>query len=101
MASSVQVRETPTHTTGGVTTDGTNEILSARGNRRLLILQNVSDTDVWVRFDGGTAAAAAPSIKLATSGSQILEFKGVFIPSGAITAIHEGAGTKNISIVDA
>jgi hypothetical protein len=101
MASSVQVREDPTHTTGGVTTDGTNEILAARSNRRFLYIQNVSDEDVWLRFDGNTAAAAAPAVKLATSGSESIQFSGVFVPTGSIKAIHGSTGTKNISIVDA
>lgn len=88
-----------THATGGVTTSSAT-VLASNTSRKYLIIQNVSDTDVWINIAGGTATAAAPSLKLIAS-TGVLIFETGYVPTAAITAIHGGTGTKNISIVSA
>jgi hypothetical protein len=82
----------------GVITTASTEILATDSNRKYLRIENISDTDIWVRLDGETATAAAPAVFIAkTSGT--LEFKDQFIPTASITAIHGGSGDKNTSIL--
>lgn len=75
---------------GSITEGGTAQtIATANGSRRFLLIQNVSDTTMWVDFDT-TAVASQPSIRLLTG--EKLEFVHGFVPSGAISAIGASTG---------
>ena len=53
-----------TNLSGTITLGGTAQTLAAaNANRRGFYFQNVSDTDMWIRFNG-TAAATQPSLKI-------------------------------------
>jgi hypothetical protein len=64
----------------------------AKGNRLLLVLQNNSDTTVWCMM---TTAAAVVG-----NGTQIFPgastYDDVVVPSGQVTCIHNGTGTKKV-----
>lgn len=87
-----------TEATGGVTTSSTT-ILAASASRKGGYIVNESDTDIWISL-GGTATAAVPSTKVRANGgtlSLVIDGKNTY--TGAITAIHAGTGTKNVTIV--
>lgn len=74
------------------------QLLPAKANRRYLLIQNNdSAATVWVRVDG-VAATSGTGVRLLNGGSS-LEFQG-YVPTGAINAIGDGAGTANLQIVE-
>lgn len=88
-----------TESTGGVTTSSSS-ILSSNSSRKGGYIQNETDTDIWVSL-GGTATTAAPSSRVRAYGgtlSLIIDGKNVY--TGAVTAIHGGSGTKNVTVVE-
>lgn len=73
-------------------------VIESKSRRRLLILQNNSDTDMYFRFGNKTAAASGANagIKLATGDTFTLSPGGdmsdyLTLP---IVAIHGGSGDK-------
>jgi hypothetical protein len=48
------------------------QVMAANPNRKYLLVQNVSDTDMWVNF-GGDATEDQPSILLPADGGNITE----------------------------
>jgi hypothetical protein len=100
-------RSTPTamvDRSGSITTGGTSQVLvAARAGRQYLLVQNISDTVLWVNFDGVAAAADSTSVMLsaasATASGGAVEFgahTGV-CPSGAVTIIGATTGKKFVS----
>jgi len=75
------------------------EIVPA-GNRDFVHIQNVSDTDIYVKYDGSeTALTTANGIKIAVERSLILNndsARNIF--NKAVWAIHGGAGNKEVRI---
>ena len=55
------------NTVSGVTTLNSTQVLNSNANRRYLIVQNVSDTDIWLNFTD-VATIGAGSIKLIPNG---------------------------------
>jgi hypothetical protein len=73
--------------------------------RRLLIIQNLSDTDVFIALEGSagvtTDTGANPGLRLNANGGVFVGGEESHLPGGAeqaIYAIHGGTGTKNISV---
>ena len=65
--------------------------------RAYLLIQNVSDTDVWISFT--PAAVGGECFFLAAGGVGSLELADA-VGNGAITAIHAGVGSKRIIILE-
>ncbi len=63
-------------------------------------IKNDTDTDVWFRFGGtATAIAGGGNAKVAAGGYMSSEPL-PNVETGAMSIIHGGTGTKNISIVE-
>ena len=74
------------------TTTSSSTAVAANSSRRYLLIQNNSDTDIYIRLDGGTAHATnGTSFKIAASGGS-LELT-TWVPTGIITAIN-ASGSK-------
>lgn len=78
------------------------EVLPAR-NRSALILQNISDTEVWLNFNAHVTASAGAQagLRLLPGGT----FSLTELPRGsannvAVYAIHAGAGTKELRYIE-
>lgn len=79
-----------------VTTSST-PVLSQDDSRVMVWLTNDSDTDVYLGF-GGNAAVAGKGHLLGKNGGFLeIDFNDKIF-NGAITAIHAGAGSKNICV---
>jgi len=74
--------------------------VAAAGNRDFVHLQNVSDTDIYVKYDGSAAALTTTNgLKIIPGGYLILNNDGsrnVF--TQAVWAIHGGTGNKEVRI---
>lgn len=79
-------------------TNASGTLVTANANRSYLLIQN-NDTsgDIYVRLDGGVATALIGA-KIPAGGSYELPDR---VPSGAITAIGSIASNANIVIVEA
>ena len=88
-------RGTGTQSTYAVTTASAVGI--AANARRYLLIQNNSDEDVFINLTGATVTVAN-GFKIAASGGS-LELH-TWVPSGAITAIHGGSGTKTLTYME-
>lgn len=86
-------RSAGTQSTYSVTASST-EAIAANSTRRYLLLQNNSDTDIYISITGGTVTTAN-GFKLASGGGS-LDLTTYQI-TGAITAIHGGTGTKTLT----
>lgn len=83
----------------GTFTDGSNDITSAdtsqqvfaaNTSRKYLLVQNVSDTDMWINF--GTAAVKdQPSVLLRASGGAFIA-EANFVPTGTVNIICGSSG---------
>lgn len=85
-------------TTASVTTSAT-QIVAPNAFRRLLVIQNTSDTDVFIKMDSSaTEVTTAIGIKLTAGGEPLIITcdRGEFINS--IRAIHGGTGSKTVRI---
>jgi hypothetical protein len=72
-------------------------LMAANTARKGFMIRNDTDTDVWVNFDGAAVAAAGSgNYKIAMNGGH-LEPPAGLTGTSAITVIHGGSGTKNIS----
>jgi hypothetical protein len=69
------------------------EVFPANANRDYLLIQNVSDENLWVRI-GADATTAPPSVELLSGGLGILEYGegGGFVPDGVVNIIGATAG---------
>lgn len=78
-------------------TNTSNMLRAANAARRYLLIQN-NDTsgDIYVRLDGGTATTAT-GVKIAAGGSY--ELAG-FVPTGGVTAIGSIASNANVVVVE-
>lgn len=79
---------------GGSLTDGSDDItaadtseqvFAANTSRVYLLVQNVSDTDMWVDF-GTSAVKDQPSVLLRANGGSIV-FDGAFVPTSTVNII--------------
>jgi hypothetical protein len=81
-----------TDRSGTIATGGTaQQVMAVNHNRRGILFQNVSDTDMWVDF-GATAVADSPSIKVAAGLA--LPFMGSFMPTQYMSVICATTGKK-------
>lgn len=76
------------------------QVVAAAPGRVFLILQNLSDTDIWINLIGG-AAIVGKYLVMAPRQSLTLDIRdtGVLSPAmttTAITCIHNGSGTKTL-----
>lgn len=93
-----------TNLSDDITSGGTAQVLAAaKTDRRYILIQNISDTVLWVNF-GGTAAADSTSIMLsaasATAAGGSVEFgshTGV-CPNTAISIIGATTGKKFVAL---
>lgn len=73
-------------------------------DRKWAILQNLSDTDIFVSLDGSSdvtgSAGAKPGLKLSANGGTAAGGEGEYNInfSGPIYAVHEGAGNKVLTL---
>jgi hypothetical protein len=71
------------------------EVLGSSTTRRILLMQNDSDTDIYCKLDG-TAATINAGVRLnANGGGFVLD---VVAPSGAVYCIHGSTGNKIILV---
>jgi len=81
-----------------VTTSET-EVLPARRTRKFIILQNVSDTDIYLDFTSDTdALTTANGIKIEAGDTMILDGLEGGAFTNAVTAIHGGSGAKSLRV---
>lgn len=80
-------------------TTAASELVAAKGNRKLLIIQNVSDTDVFLKFDSSaTEVTVANGFKLASGDPPlVITCKEAEFPY-AVRGIHAGTGNKDLRI---
>lgn len=80
-----------TDRSGSVATGGTaQQVAAANPGRRYLLIQNVSDTAMWVNF-GAVAVATQPSFLIAASGGSLV-FEGSFVPTGLVSVFGATTG---------
>lgn len=81
-------------------TNAASEVVPANANRQALIIQNVSDADVFLKLDGSaTEVTPANGLKLAAGGLLTLTTdRARFI--NPVRAIHAGAGNKELRVQD-
>lgn len=72
-------------------------LLAANSRRKLATFVNASDTDVWIRF--GSAAVVGRGIFLSAGGFS-MEIGEGNLWVGDLFAIHAGAGTKKVSVME-
>ena len=72
-------------------------VVAANATRVYLLIQNISDTDVYLDFAGGTAATTS-GVLIAASGGYY-ESPGGVVPTGAVTGISTGA-SKTLVVVE-
>lgn len=82
------------HGTVGVL-DSTGTVVSANADRKYLLMVNDSDATIYLSLDG--AAVVSAGIRLnAGGGNYEMSFQEGNLFTGAVTAIHDAAGTKNL-----
>ncbi len=75
------------------------ELVAANAKRKLLILQNVSDTDMYLKLDASaTEVTAANGLKLAVGDPPLVITcrQGDFV--NAVRGIHAGSGNKDLRV---
>jgi hypothetical protein len=89
-----------TDRSGTIASGGTaNTAIAANSARRYFLLQNLSNTVLWVNF-GVTAVQDQPSIALKACGTAgdgtggAIVFEGSFVPTGSISIIGPTTGSK-------
>lgn len=85
---------TLTERSGTITTGGVSQqIMAANADRKYLLIQNISDIDMWFRFGAtGAAADTVDNWKLPAGGSFTME--GSFVSTQAIQIIGATTGKK-------
>ena len=78
----------------------TETTIAAAGNRDFVHIFNVSDTTVYVKYDGDSdAVTTALGVPIAAGGALLLENSGVRKTfTDPITCIHGGSGNKELRI---
>lgn len=71
-------------------------VLSARPLRIFLMLENISDTDIYCSLVTGTPAAVRSGTQVYSNGGKTFWDVPPTVPRQAITCIHEGTGTKEL-----
>lgn len=72
--------------------------------REWLIMQNLSDTDIYLSMDGSSdvsgAAGAKPGVRISANGGMISGGEGEFniYFNNPIYAVHEGTGNKVLTL---
>lgn len=76
------------------------EAVAANWKRKLLILQNLSDTDIYIKLDSSTdEVTVANGIKLAASSNPfVITTNGTGEQHAAVRAIHAGSGNKVLRV---
>lgn len=80
-------------------TTSASQIVAANANRKLLIIQNVSDTDVYLKFDASSdEVTVANGLRLAAGDPPFVVScdRGEFV--NAVRGIHGGTGNKDLRI---
>lgn len=86
---------TLTHTAVAVTT-ASGAALAANGERSYLLLQNISNTDMFIKL--GVAAVASEGIKLAAGDAYEMSPRFANLDTRAVNAIHAGTGSKTLLV---
>lgn len=80
-----------THTTGSVGTSSTTIVSASSSQRKLMLVENDSDTVIYCTFEG-TDAVVNQGVRLNASGGAVLFDTSV--PLGPVKCIHGGSGSK-------
>ena len=86
---------TVTHTAVAVAATSTAAVV-AKSTRTLLILENISDTNIDCKF--GAVAVASEGVRLYANGGALLVDKKY--PTAAVNCIHAGSGTKTLLVTE-
>lgn len=77
------------------------ELVAAKHGRRLLIIQNVSDTDLYLKMDSSaTEVTAANGLKLAAGAAPLIVTCNPGEFTNAVRGIHAGSGNKEIRVTE-
>ncbi|WP_080056732.1 hypothetical protein [Spirosoma aerolatum] len=88
-----------THTAGTITTGGTAQTaLAAQAGRKYLLIQNISDTVMYIQLDGGTPTATTSMMLAANGGSW--ESPPHFCPVVAIKILCATTGKAFITVTN-
>lgn len=80
-------------------TTSSSEAVSANPDRQFLLIQNDSDTIIYVKF--GDGAVIGEGIRLNSGGSHLqINAPEGFLDVRALFAIHGSTGTKNLLITE-
>lgn len=88
---------TPTHSLVSVAVT-TTPVVAANDARTALLLQNISDTDMYLKL--GAAAVVGTGIKLTAGQSYEMAAQYGNLYRGAINAIHGGSSTKTLLVTE-
>lgn len=72
-------------------------VLSANTRRFFALVQNVSDTDIWIMF--GSQNAVGEGIMIPSNGFSF-EIDRLNLWQGSIYAIHNGSTNKTVNVLD-
>lgn len=86
---------TVAHTSVAVAATSTAAVV-AKSTRTLLILENISDTNIDCKF--GAVAVASEGVRLYANGGALLVDKKY--PTAAVNCIHAGSGTKTLLVTE-
>ncbi len=76
-------------------------IAAANWNRRLLMIQNVSDTDIYLKMDSSaTVLTTSNGIKLPAGGTPLVITCNPGEFDNKIEGIHGGAGNKEVRVTE-
>lgn len=86
-----------------VTNDGSTPVIPAR-KRSVLILQNLSDTDVYIAFEPVSVDGAPDAGIMLAAGGGTISFPELSYAhtanNGALYAVHAGAGIKHLNYIE-
>lgn len=90
-----------TTTTPTIATATSTTVLSAKGSRQFLLIQNNSAANIAIGFEGQALTGIAPTstnkcyVLPSTAGSNVVRFDANFVPAGAITVYQTSGGSIN------
>lgn len=73
-------------------------VLAANAGRKFLLLQNVSDTDIWLNIGAAAVVDGGMAKLVARRGSLVMSRKLGNLNTGAVHAIHAGVGNKALLV---
>ena len=88
---------TPTHSTVSVAVT-TTAVIAANASRTALLLQNISDTDIYLKFGASATVGTGILLKAGQSYEMAAHYGNLY--RGAINAIHGGSGTKTLLVTE-